>query len=92
MGARTEANLKAFADQTGIRPATGGKLDRLNTIQELALELIRLAELEKSGICGGDGAWYGCDPIEGVAREIHEATQRRDEPVPDTPIRPPWAS
>lgn len=82
MGSMTNAQTEAFQDATGIRPATGKELDRLNRIQDLALELIRCAELEKSGICGGDGSWRSSDPLAHYADQLSDVVYGREDTPP----------
>lgn len=63
---------KMYQPQT---PTTPKRADALRThelerLQNLAFDLIKVCELEKSGIRDGDGHWYGCDPLRELARKI----------------------
>jgi hypothetical protein len=70
MGQRTQATIIAFQKNTGIEPATGIRRDILNKLQQAAFEMIRVIELEKSGIRDGDGLWRGGDVIGGMGSDI----------------------
>jgi hypothetical protein len=71
MGSRDRASVEAFQERTGIKPAIGEHLDALSRLQNLALSLIKCCELEKCGICDGDGVWHGGDPIDGIISDMH---------------------
>ena len=79
MGSMTDANLKLFAEQTGIRPAEGEQADLLNRMSRRALELIRIIELERSSIRDGDGYWHGSDPLGGTVDDIGRQMHRLRE-------------
>jgi len=70
MGSRTDADLAAFAAATGIKPAKGRWLQKLKQLQQLALDLIRIAELERSGIRDGAGKWISSDALGGTIEEL----------------------
>ena len=40
-------------------------------MQQRAFELIRVVELERSGIRDGAGFWYGCDPVCEITYDLH---------------------
>lgn len=65
MGQQTDARLAAFADRTGIHPATGRRRAWLARAKRAAIELYRVLILEESGIRDGDGSWHGSDAVEG---------------------------
>jgi hypothetical protein len=67
MGAHTDY---AIASWQGISPATGGTADILRRMSDTAFELIKIIELEKSGIRDGDGFWHGSDALGGTARDL----------------------
>jgi hypothetical protein len=69
MGAGTDADIAAWQEHAGIEPAKGRRLDLLERMSDTAFELIKIVELEKSGIRDGNGCWHGSDPLS-VAREI----------------------
>ncbi len=77
MGAITNSIIDDFADRTGIHPATGEQAQTLRAISKLALELIQAAELERCGICDGDGSWHGCDPLDSYANELVKLVRSR---------------
>ena len=63
MGASRNSQIDAFAEKTGIKSATGRRAEILQHISEEAFELIKIVELEISGIRDGDGFWGGSDPL-----------------------------
>ncbi|MDQ3347581.1 MAG: hypothetical protein M3545_06400 [Acidobacteriota bacterium] len=73
MGQQTTAHLNAFAQQTGIVPARGRRAETLERLSQLGLELIRVVELERSGIRDGDGHWHGTDVLAAVVANINRA-------------------
>ena len=70
MGASRNYQLEKFAAETGIKPATGERLDLLNRLSKLAYEAIQIVELERSGIRDGDGLWGGGDVIGGMFSDL----------------------
>ena len=70
MGQRTDAAIASWQAEHGIEPARGDVLAALNELSAKAVELIKLIELEKSGIRDGNGLWHGSDPVDGVAAAI----------------------
>jgi hypothetical protein len=44
-----------------------------------AFELIRVIELERSGIRDGDGCWSGSDPLGGTMNDLRELLRQLDE-------------
>ena len=75
MGASRDSQLAVFADRTGVRPAFGKRLQILQHISGEAFELIKIVELEISGIRDGDGFWGGCDPLDGCTSSIRDHYQ-----------------
>jgi hypothetical protein len=69
MGIR-QFQIEQFEAQTGIKSATGDEAKVLNDLSKLAYELIRVVELERSGIRDGDGYWSGTDPIQHICKDI----------------------
>ena len=69
----------------------------LRRMSDMAFELIKIIELERSGIRDGDGCWSGSDPMGGAARELAgliEEYERRTKSADDTPPitdTPEWA-
>lgn len=46
----------------GIEPATGERAKVLRDLSALCFDVIKIIELERSGIRDGDGYWHGgCD-------------------------------
>ena len=63
MGSMTDANIEAFQKATGITPATGARAELLEELSQAAFQLIKIIEMERSGIREGDGKWHGCDVV-----------------------------
>ena len=82
MGQITDAKIAARQEASGIEPARGGHFILLKQIQQSAFELIKVIELEKSGIRDGDGGWYGADPISGLIDQIVIAHANYASPTP----------
>ena len=76
MGASRNYQIEKFAEQTGIRRASGERLDVLRHLQKNAVELIKMVELEISGIRDGDGLWGGGDPLYGCVNSIRDRYER----------------
>jgi hypothetical protein len=70
MGAGTDADIEAFQEAAGIKPATGFVRRQLEEMAEAAFQLIQVIELEKCGIRDGDGQWHGSDPLAGGVDDI----------------------
>ena len=73
MGMATEARTKAWQEHAGLEEASGYRLGRLRAISDRAFELIKIIELEISGIRDGDGMWHGSDPLWHTIHDITEA-------------------
>ncbi len=82
MGQMTDARIAAWQETHGIEPATGDRAEKLRELSRLAYELIRVIELEISGIRDGDGAWHGSDPLDGTVLQISDCWQRFKADVP----------
>jgi hypothetical protein len=76
MGQLTDARIRAWQEESGIRPAEGEYRDALCRMQEEAFELIKIFELEVSGIRDGDGYWHGSDVIGSTVRGIERLAKR----------------
>jgi hypothetical protein len=59
MGARTDFRIASWQKEAGIEPAMGKRAELLHALSKAAFNLIRIIELEQSGIRDGDGRWYG---------------------------------
>jgi hypothetical protein len=73
MGQITELSIKAWQDEAGIVPATGQYAEALEELSQAAFSLIKIIELERSGIRDGDGGWHGGDVLGGIAHDINVA-------------------
>jgi hypothetical protein len=69
MGQRTDAAIKAWQERAGLRPATGAYEQTLRELSQEAFTLIKIIELEKSGIRDGDGYWHGSDVVGAIMHE-----------------------
>ena len=76
MGQMTDARIAAWQETHGIEAAEGARAEKLRELSRLAYELIRMIELEMSGIRDGDGAWHGSDPLDGTVLQISDCWQR----------------
>lgn len=70
MGSRTDHKIAAWQEWADIEPASEEEREILEEMQKVAKDLIEVVALEKAGIRGGDGAWYGSDPIRGLVDEL----------------------
>ena len=61
MGLRTDTQIAAWQEEIGIEPATGEYAEILRKLSNAAFEMIKVIELERSGIRDGDGRWHGSD-------------------------------
>ena len=84
MGQMTDERISAWQQAAGIEPATGAQLERLEEMQEQGVNLIKIVELERSGIRDGDGSWHGSDPLGGTVLRLSELWQlfNRDREKP----------
>ena len=87
MGQMTQARIAAWQKAAGIEEATGDRAEKLRELSQLAYELIRIIELESSGIRDGDGFWHGSDPLDGKVSDISDCYQQLQPatPQPATP-------
>jgi hypothetical protein len=76
MGASTDAAIAAWQKQAGIEPARGQKAEALRDLSQAAFEMIKVVELESSGIRDGDGYWHGADVMGGVVGDVVAAFHR----------------
>jgi hypothetical protein len=72
MGQITDAKIDAWQQASGISEATESRAKTLEDMSQAAFELIKIVELERSGIRDGDGHWYGSDPLHATVRKITE--------------------
>ncbi len=71
MGSVTDARIAGWQKEAGIEPASGARDEALGELSRQAYELIRVIELERSGIRDGDGTWYGSNALEGVIDNLN---------------------
>ena len=65
-----DAETEAWQKRAGIEPATDEQARLLREMSDKAFELIKVIELERSGIRDGDGAWHGSDVVGGTMRDL----------------------
>ena len=76
MGSVTDAEIASWQKETGIEPATGERLEALDELSMAAFELIKLIELERTGIRDGDGGWHGSDMVGHMLDDLHRRHRR----------------
>ncbi len=72
MGQITQARIAAWQKASGIEEATGARAEKFEKLSRCAYDLIRVIELERSGIRDGDGFWHGSDALEGTVAAISD--------------------
>jgi hypothetical protein len=65
-----DAVIQAWQAAAGINPPTGRQAEILRGMSDKAFELIKVIELELSGIRDGDGYWHGSGVMDSAAREV----------------------
>jgi len=90
MGQITDAKIAEWQRYAGIEPARGRKLELLDRMQQEALALIRIVELEKSGIREGDGFWYGSDPLCSITKRFPELYREYEASTSATVVPTDW--
>ncbi len=70
MGSVTDARIAGWQQQAGIEPAIGVRHHVLTEISSRAYDLIRIIELERSGIRDGDGSWHGSDVLDSTVNNL----------------------
>jgi len=68
MGYATELRIEAWQKAAGIKPSQ--QVQTLRAISNKAFELIKVIELECSGIRDGDGYWHGGDVMGHMMRDM----------------------
>jgi hypothetical protein len=76
MGMRRTAAIQDWQQRAGIKPASDAREKTLDRMSQLAFDLIKVIELERSGIRDGDGAWSGSDPLGCIVAELVRAEQQ----------------
>ncbi len=69
-------NMEIAQRQAAAGIVPGQPADLLRKMSDTAFELIKIIELELSGIRDGDGFWSGSDPMGGTARELANLIRR----------------
>jgi len=96
MGMMTEYQIyqiEAFRKKCGIEVPNPETQRLLRQLQEQCFEVIKIAELEISGIRDGDGAWHGSDVVRGFLSHLkYTSTQLAraygiEEPDPDLALK-----
>jgi hypothetical protein len=70
VGQMTNAAIAVWQKQAGIEEATPDMAKLLNELSRAAYELIKVIELERSGIRDGDGCWHGSDGLGGAVNDM----------------------
>jgi hypothetical protein len=86
MSVRTDTAIQAWQEHAGLTPASPREWDDLERLQSLAFDLIKVIELEKSGIRQGDGNWYGGDPIRDIIREMDAFNRQAMDAIGTSPL------
>ncbi len=86
MGVYRDAAIAGFQEHAGLKPACGQRRELLERMQRVAFDLIRILELEISGIRDGDGYWGGCNPVSGTVEKLGTLERKRLEPANDKPV------
>jgi hypothetical protein len=68
MGQRRNAEIEAWQRAFGLKPSEQHAL--LREMSDTAFALIKVIELERSGIRDGDGCWSGSDPVGGITSRL----------------------
>jgi hypothetical protein len=79
MGSWTEANIAAWQKEPGIEPATGEIYGLWEALSQAAFELIKMIELERTGIRGCNGSWHGGDVMGSAMADVEHLCQRLRE-------------
>ncbi len=87
MGVYRDAAIAGFQEHAGLKPACGQRRELLERMQRVAFDLIRILELEISGIRDGDGYWGGSDPVSGTVEKLSTLEHERDETTNDMPVQ-----
>jgi hypothetical protein len=71
------ATVVDLTEPTGPRPAVGWRAEFLANIENTAKALLRLIELERSGVCDGAESWSSHDPILNLGRKLARLAEQR---------------
>ena len=79
---RPSATIVDLTEPTGPRPAVGKHAEALVDIENTAKALLLRVELERSGVCDGNGFWVAYDPILSLARKLATLAEQRVSVAP----------
>jgi hypothetical protein len=85
MGQIRDADIAAWQQHAGLKEATGERAQILQDMSNAAFSLIKIIELERSGIRDGDGYWSGCDVLGEALNDL--ITLMRRLATPGVPLR-----
>ncbi len=86
MGQLRDSAIASFQKHAGLDLRCGQQRELLERMQRVAFDLIRILELEISGIRDGDGYWGGCDPVSEMVIELGALEHKLHEPANDMPV------
>jgi hypothetical protein len=66
-----------LTEPTGPRAASGRHAELLADLQNATARLAELIELERTGVCDGQGFWIGSDPLLDTARKLVRIAEQR---------------
>jgi|SRR6516164_837460 hypothetical protein len=107
MGTRTDCETAEWQENAGLNIPSPTIQELWSKLQDTCFEVIKIAELEKSGIRDGDSCWHGSDVVGHTLSDLHNVCAslwlayykptEHAEPIkaPDgdnKQERPPWAS
>jgi len=70
MSTHSGEEIEDWQRKHGIEPATGERAELLCQMSDKAFDLIKIIELERSGIRDGDGGWHGSDVVGGTMNDL----------------------
>jgi hypothetical protein len=70
MGAQRNFEIAKWQEHAGLNLPSARSADLLRQMSDKAFELIKVIELEISGIRDGDSCWSGSDPVGGIVRDL----------------------
>jgi hypothetical protein len=76
MGKFTDAAIETWQEHAGLEPATGDYRAVLEDLSQAAFDMIKVIELERSGIRDGDGRWHGSDVVGATMRDMIQLCER----------------
>jgi hypothetical protein len=79
MGTRTDADIAAWQEHCGIKPAYGERAEIMEALSQACFEAIKIIELTRCGICQGDGHWTGGDGVSCAMEDIIDQYKRLRE-------------